>query len=134
MPSLSSSARREPLHALLDQECRYATRPGLRVGFGVDDQRVGVGTVGDPHLAAVEHVPVLMALCAQAHRHDVRSSAWLAHRQRTDMLPGDQLRQVFPFLRGVAVAANLIDAKVRVRPVERPTEPDARLISSIATM
>ena len=42
------------LHALFDDEGGHAARAGVEVGLGVDHQRVGDGTVGDPHLVAVE--------------------------------------------------------------------------------
>ena len=31
----------------------------LRVGLGIDDQGVRVGTVGDPELGSVQHVVIL---------------------------------------------------------------------------
>jgi hypothetical protein len=30
-------------------------RPGGGIGLGVDDEGLGEGTVGDPHLRAIEH-------------------------------------------------------------------------------
>ena len=91
----------------------------LRIERRVDDRDVGVGAVGDPHLAAVEHVAVAALLGAGAHADDVRAGAGLAHRQRADVLAGDQLRQVLLFLRGGAPAAQLVDAQVRVRAVRQ---------------
>src|SRR5258708_128086 len=71
----------EALHALLDQQRGDAARARLRIGLGVDDQRLGVGAVGDPHLAAVEHVMLARThtapVGAQAHRDDVRAGARL---------------------------------------------------------
>jgi hypothetical protein len=49
--------------------------PALRVGLGIDDQRVGLRPVGDPHLRAVEHIAVAVLLGAQAHRDDVGAGA-----------------------------------------------------------
>ena len=118
MPSLSSfCAGRNPLHALLDQEGGDAARPGIGPGLGVDDQRVGVMAVGDPHLRAVQDIAVALLVGAQPHRDDIGAGAGLAHRQRADMLARDQLRQVFALLRLAAVAADLVDAEVGVRAV-----------------
>ena len=110
---------REALHALLDQERRDPARAGVRVGLRVDDQRVGVRPVGDPHLVAVHDVAVAAAFGTQPHRHDVRARARLAHRQRADVLAADELRQVAALLRLAAVAADLVDAQVRVRAVRQ---------------
>ena len=67
MPSLSSfCAVEKPLQALLDQEGGDAARAGVRIGLGVDDERVGMRAVGDPHLGAVEHVAVALLLGAQS--------------------------------------------------------------------
>ena len=107
----------EPLHALLDQKRRDAARPGIEIGLGIDDQRLGFRTVGDPHLGAVEDVTVTLLLGAGAHRDYVGAGARLGHRQRADMLAGDQLRQIFVLLRIGAVAADLIDAEIGMRAV-----------------
>ena len=72
---------------------------GVRVGLRVDDQRVGVAAVGDPHLAAVEHVAIALRLGAQLHADHVRAGIRLAHRQRADVFAGDQLGQVLALLR-----------------------------------
>ena len=108
---------REALHALLDQEGRDALRARRRIGLGVDDERVGVRPVGDPHLAAVEDEAVALLLGPRLHADDVGAGAGLAHGERAHMLAGDQLRQVFALLRLAAVAAELVDAQVRVRAV-----------------
>ena len=87
-------AEGEALEALLDEEGGHAARAGFRIGLGVDHQHVGVAAVGDPHLRAVEHVAVALLVGAQLHADDVGAGVGLAHRQRADMLAGDQLRQV----------------------------------------
>jgi hypothetical protein len=96
----------EALHALLDQEGRDAARAQLGLGLGVDHQRVGVGAVGDPHLAAVEQVVAALVLGLQLHRDDVAAGAGLAHGQRAHVLAGDQLGQVL--LRCASVPLRLI--------------------------
>ena len=108
---------RESLEALLDQEGGDAARAGVRIGLGIDHERLGLRSVGDPHLAAVEDVSVALLLGAGLHRDDVGAGAGLGHRERADVLAGDQLGQIFAFLRVVAVPADLIDAQVRMRPV-----------------
>jgi hypothetical protein len=118
MPSLSSfCAVREALHALLDDEGGDAARAQLGLGLGVDHHRVGVGAVGDPHLAAVEQVVAALVLGLELHADDVAAGAGLAHRQRADVLAADQLGQVLALLRLAAVALDLVDAQVAVRAV-----------------
>ena len=118
MPSLSSFvARPEALEALLDEEGADAARAGRRIGLGVDDQRVGDRAVGDPHLRAIEHVAVALAFGARRHRDDVGAGAGLGHRERADMLAGDQLGQIARLLRRRAVAHDLVDAEIGVRAV-----------------
>src|SRR4029077_19944676 len=103
------------------EESGDALGPGLGVGLRVDDKRVRLGAVGDPHLAAVEHVmlgrPVALPVGAQAHRNDVRTRTWLAHRQRADVFAADKLRQVALLLRFTSVAPYLVDAQVRMRAI-----------------
>ncbi len=113
MPSLSSFwAQEKPLEALLDEEGGHAAGARRRIGLGIDDEHVGIGTIGDPHLRAVEHVAVTLLLRPQLHRHDVRAGAGLGHGERADMLAADQLRQVAPLLGLRAVLADLVDAEI----------------------
>jgi hypothetical protein len=82
MPSLSSLVPAEkPLKPFSTMK---AVMPGAHLGFGlgVDHQRVGVATVGDPHLAAVEHIAVALLLGPQLHADHVGAGIGLAHRQR----------------------------------------------------
>ena len=108
---------REAPEPLFDQEGRDAARASVRVGFGVNHERVRVGAVGDPHFAAVEDVTVAAPVGAGAHRDHVGPRARLTHGERADMLAGDELRQIFALLLLSAVAADLVDAQVRVRAV-----------------
>ena len=116
----SFCAVRKPGHAALDQERRDAARAGLRVGLGVDHQDLGVGPVGDPHLGAVQDVAVALLLGAGPHPDHVGAGAGLAHGERADVLAADQLGQIALLLLMGAVASDLIDAEVRVRPVAEP--------------
>ncbi len=89
----------------------------VQVGLGVDHAGVGVRAVGDPGLAAVEHVAVAALLGAQLHGDHVGAGIGFAHGQRADVLATDQLGQVAGLLLGVAVAVDLVDAQVRMRAV-----------------
>ena len=120
MPSLSSfCAVRETLHALLDDEGGHAARAGRAVrGAHVDDQHVGIRTVGDPHLGAVGDPASPLLLGAAGHRADhVGTGARLAHRQRADPFAAAQLRQVLLLLRLAGVVGDVLHAQVRVRAV-----------------
>ena len=108
---------RETLETLFHQEGGDAALMRLGIGLGVDHQGVGVGAVGDPHLGAVEHVAVALLVGAQLHADHVGAGARLAHRQRADVLAGNQLGQVLGFLRGGAVAVDLVHAQIGVRAV-----------------
>ena len=70
--------------------------------------------VGDPQLAAVQHILVALLVRAQPHRDHVRPGAGLGHRQRADMLAGDQSGQVALLLLRRAPAMDLVDAEVGV--------------------
>ncbi len=109
--------RAESLHAFLDEEGGDAARAGGGIGLGIDDERIGFGAVGDPHLAAGEDIAITLLLGARRHRHDIGAGAHLAHGERADMLARDELRQIAALLRGRAVAADLVHAQVRVRAI-----------------
>ena len=95
MPSLSSFWPAEnPLNAFSTMKAVMPRAPAVRIGLGIDHERVGDRPVGDPHLRAVEHEAVALTVGAGAHRHDVGAGARLRHRQRADMLAGDQFRQI----------------------------------------
>ena len=108
----------EALHAFFDDEGSHAFGPGVRVGLGVNDQGIGVATVGNPHLGTVEDVaricPTSLFLGFQLHRDDIGTGIRLGHGECADVFAGDQLGQVFLALGPGAVAADLIDAKVGV--------------------
>ena len=107
----------------LDDERGDAARSGVGVGLGVDHQHVRVGAVGDPHLGPVQHVAVVALLGVQLHRDHVGPRAGLAHRQRADVLAGDEPGEVALALLAGAVPPDLVDAQVRVGAVG---EPDRR--------
>ncbi len=114
MPSLSSFCAVE--NPFMPFSTRKAVMP-WSLGLAVDHQHVGVRAVGDPHLVAVEDVPVAAALRAQAHADHVRARARLAHGERADLLAGDEPGQVPRLLRGRAVAADLVHAQIGMRAV-----------------
>ncbi len=111
---------RKALHAALDDEGGDAARARGGIGLGVDDEGLGEGTVGDPHLRAIDDVAVALALGAGGHRDDVRARVRLRHRQRADMLAGDEFGQIARLLRVIAVAHDLVDAEVGMRAVGQP--------------
>ena len=55
------------LHAFLDDEGGDAARAGGRIGLGIHNQRFRDRPVGDPHLAAVEHIAVALLVRAGLH-------------------------------------------------------------------
>ena len=121
MPSLSSfGAVENPLQPFSTMNAVMPRAPGGGIGLRVDDQHVGVGPVGDPHLGAVQHVAVAALLRAQLHAHDVRAGGMLAHRERADVLAGHERGQIAPLLRGGAVAPDLVHAEIGVRAVGEP--------------
>ncbi len=112
--------RRGETEVALDDKRGDAARSGVGIGLGVDDEDVGVGTVGDPHLGAVEQPAIGRALGLHRHADHVGTGPGLGHRERADVLAADEARQVFFALRVVAVAMDLVDAEVRVRAVGQP--------------
>ncbi len=109
----------ETLEALLDQEGGDAFRARAGIGLGIDHQHISFGRVGDPHLGAVENVfgPALFGL--EPHRDDVGTGTGFTHRQRADVIAGNQLRQIALFLIVVAVTENLVHAKIGMRAVRQ---------------
>ena len=104
----------ETLEIFLDQEGGHAARAGVQVGFGVHHQSVGIRSVGDPHLGAVQHVAVALQVGTQFHADDVGTGIRLGHRQRADMFAGNEFGEIALFLRFGTVALDLVDAQVRV--------------------
>ena len=134
MPSLSSfGAVEKPLKPFSTINAVMPREPAVGIGLGVDHDRLGQRTVGDPHLRTVEHIAIAAPGGARAHRHDVRAGIRLRHGERADMLAGDQLGQIPFLLLGAAVAPDLIDAKIGMRAVGQPDRAEAREISSMAT-
>ena len=63
---------------------------GLGIGFGVDDNVVGVGAVGDPHFTAIEEPSaVACLLCGRFHTDDIGACRVLGHGEGADFGPGD---------------------------------------------
>ena len=112
-------AAAEAFPVALDDERGDAVGALVQVGLGVDHVGVGVGAVGDPGLAAVEHVVVAAFFGAQLHRYHIRAGVGLAHGQGANVLAADQLGQVFELLLVGAVAVDLVDAQVGVGAVRQ---------------
>src|SRR5690606_33012554 len=98
----------------LDDDGGGAPATACGCGPGADRQYVDIGTVGDPHLAAIEQIVIAAPFGAQAHADHIGAGLRLAHGQGADMFAADQLRQVTGLLFGAAVAADLVYAEVGV--------------------
>jgi hypothetical protein len=115
MPSLSIFGEVvKPGRSPLDDERREAVGLRLRLGPGVDDERVRVGPVRDPELGAVEAVEIAVSLGPQGHAQNIRACARFAHRERADVLAADEAREIVPLLLVGAVEVNLVHAEVGV--------------------
>ena len=102
---------REARVVTLYDEC--GDTPGARrVCFGVDHIHIGVGAVGNPHLAAVEDVLVALAAGVELHAHYIGARIGLGHGQGTHLFAAAQRRQVLLFLCLGAVAIELIQAEI----------------------
>ena len=99
---------------LLDDEDSDALRSRVRIRLGVNDERVGVSTIRDPHLRAVDDVAVAFPVGSQLHADDVGAGVRLAHREGTDVLAGYELGQILRLLLRAGIAVQLIDAQVRM--------------------
>ena len=104
----------ETRHAFFDDKGGHALGPGIKVGLGIDDQGVGIATIGNPHLGTVQDVTVAFFLGFQLHRHHVGTGIRLGHRQGADVFTGNQFGQIFLALGFGTVAANLVYAQIRV--------------------
>lgn len=113
----------EPVRLGLDQEGRDALGPLVGLRFGVDDDQVGVGPVGYPHLGAVEEIAAVDLLGRCAHAHDVAAGAGLGHGQRANLGAGNQAGEVLLLLLRAAVELQLVHAELRVRRVAQPNGP-----------
>ena len=81
----------------LDNKSGNASAAGLRISLGIDDVNMGVGSVGDPELVAVQDELIALLLCPKSHADDIRAGPGLGHGQGANMLPGAQFRQIaFP--------------------------------------
>ncbi|RBQ84859.1 hypothetical protein VDGD_20868 [Verticillium dahliae] len=98
----------------LDDEGGDALGAGVGLGFGVDDNDVGVGPVCDPHLAAVDEVAAVDLFGRRAHADDVAAGARLGHGEGADARAGNEAGQVLLLLLGVAVELQLVDAELGV--------------------
>ena len=85
------------------------------VGPAQHRHQVGGAAVGQPHLLAVDHVIVAVALRPGADRRDVRAHARLGHGKRAAHLAGRHLGQEVVFLLlGAVLADHVGDDEVGV--------------------
>ena len=52
---------------LLSQKGRDAARSGIKISLCIDNKRVRIWPVGDPHLAAIQNKPVIALFSVQLH-------------------------------------------------------------------
>ena len=134
MPSLSSfCAVEKPGKPRSTMNAVMPRAPAAAVGLGVDDEGFRQRPVGDPHLAAIEHVAIAALVGAGAHRHHVGAGTDFRHRQRADVFAGDQLGEIAPFWLSVPLRRIWLTHRFECAPYESPTEPEARDTSSMAT-
>ena len=62
---------RKALEPFFDDESCDAARARICIRLGIDDQRVCVRAIGNPHLAAVENVVIAPVLGVQLHAHNI---------------------------------------------------------------
>jgi hypothetical protein len=72
MPSLSSLVTEtQTLELLFDDECGDPFRSRVGIRLGVNDERIGITAIGDPHLRAVQDVVVALPFGPQLHADNV---------------------------------------------------------------
>jgi hypothetical protein len=98
----------------LDEEGSDAVGTLLGLSLGINDQHVGVGAVGDPHLISVENKLVTLLGGTELHRNNIRARTRLTHGETTNVLSRDELGKVLLLLLLVTVANNLVDAEIGV--------------------
>ena len=101
---------RETFEIFFNQKGGNAARVGVGFGFCIDHQHIGRRPIGDPKLAAIQHILVAFFVGPQTHRHNIRSGAGFRHGQRPEMFTRHQFRQVALLLRIIAPAENLVHA------------------------
>lgn len=70
----------------------------LNISFSVDDQDVGVGTVGDPELISVKNITIAVIIGTTRHRYHVGSGTRFRHCKSAHVMACDKLGQIFGFL------------------------------------
>ena len=94
MPSLSSlRATLTPLVFIGTQISDLFLCAGPSRGVGEQAHPVGLGAVGDPHLAAVDDVVVAVLARRGLDRGDVGAGADLGHADAGDVVAGDRGRE-----------------------------------------
>ena len=76
---------RKPRVIPLNNKCGHSFGACRGVSFGIDNIGVGIWTIGDPHLVAVENVLVALFVGSKFHTHYIRTGVGFTHGQRTDM-------------------------------------------------
>src|SRR2546429_573656 len=90
-PRSSASVKRDAWKEPIGWPKAWRWGPSLVPAWpGLDrrDHEIGVDSVGDERLGAVDHVRVAVAARTRRHRCQVRAHARLGHRDRRDQLAG----------------------------------------------
>jgi len=109
----------ETLHAALDDEGGDTLGASVGVGLGVHNEGVGVGTVSDPHLVTVEDVLVTLLAGVETKGNDIGTGVGLRHSEGTDLMAGDEVREVLSLLGSSTVTHDLVHAKVGVSTIRK---------------
>ena len=128
MPSLSSFwAALKPFIPFSMSKAVMPRGPAFRVRLGVDHQRVGIGTVGDPHLAAVEHIAVAALLGAELHSRPRPSPHWArSWRARRRDRPRSASADICAFAPRVPFRRIGSTHRFECAPYDSPTAAEAR--------
>ncbi len=104
-------------HSAFDQKGGDAFRARIRICLGVNDKRICVRAVGDPHLAAAEDVTVVALFGPELHRDHIRARLGLRHGKRSHMFTRNELWQKAPLLFHSSMAIDLVDTEIGMRGV-----------------
>ena len=90
-------------HAAFDQQQAGALAARRRIGFRHHDHKIGMPTIGDECLGAVEKVMIPLPNCAGFHALQIGARRRLAHGNGAYHFTAGELRQIFFLLRLGAV-------------------------------
>src|SRR5260370_39846994 len=98
----------------LEDESGNAATSRFRARFGVEDDEIGDGAIGNEHFGAVDEVAAIYGTRYGADTHSVGAGIRLCEPQRADHLCTGKAGQVFPLLFLRTVAQDVVSTKVQV--------------------